>query len=95
MDHPTTMDPTVEVELEADENIVNFPAHGTNQTPAQALGHAMNRVNSGLYKRVLIIAEDDDGEVYSINSFMSHADALWLVKRTEMTILGLDNDEVQ
>ncbi len=61
------------------------PAH--TMTPEQALASAQQE--AGDLKRVLIIGEYDNGDLFVTNSRLSCAEALWLIKRAEQYTLDV------
>lgn len=61
-------------------SISQFPVAST-LTPDQALATSTKQASQ--FKKLIIVAEYEDGDLFIQSSRMSHAEALWLVKRAE------------
>jgi len=64
-------------------SVSQFPVAST-LTPKQALASSTKQANQ--LKKVIVVAEYEDGDLFIQSSRMSHAEALWLVKRAETHI---------
>ncbi len=64
-------------------SISNFPV-STTMTTEQALASVQKQAKD--LKKVIVVGEYDDGDLFIQSSRMSHAEALWLVERAKTHI---------
>lgn len=75
------------------DNVEHFPASDSYTVP-QAVDYTKKCADADVLDRVLCIGfRKDNGDLYSVGSAMTRAEALWLIKQAEMYVLELKHAE--